>query len=437
MTSLILFNGEDIVLHFQKGISDFIIVTFESVNKEGEAESGFFGKKPANKNGYNIIGITSKKPNWYLSSEMETALSLCSNITRDYSIIICFGYSMGAYGSIKYSRSIGATSTLALAPQYSILSSDCPLNDFLSGFSAFAQPGMAITSADIGGRIYIAHDPCEYVDTVHANLIAAQAEHAVHLFPFFGAGHQIIDYVKGSENFQKMMLSLAGKTKTDIVNVVSLIRRRQGSYLSKLFGASCQKHPYLTAKALLSKTFTEIDSVDEIYTNRTMQSALTGALLRQGYLFEASALIISNYLYAREGRYDNAFSDRDIRPSIHWMLTYHDWYLGYSVKNKAFARCDPFCPQGDALPVVIEQSAQTAYLMIDLLGRPTYLAPRSGRIVLIGNRSEEAQFEVVRHHEGTIFLRSPLGVIGARPDGSVYADSPNMMDWEKMLIVSP
>ena len=116
-----IYRSADLLVRDRTGQrSSFCVVTFDSyterrtLDREGFGE-GFFASR-----GVNAIHILSRDNDWYLLPDVETALDAAAKTAASFDSVSAYGSSMGAYAAIRLGRLAGATTAIALSPQFSI-----------------------------------------------------------------------------------------------------------------------------------------------------------------------------------------------------------------------------------------------------------------------------------------------------------------------------
>jgi lysophospholipase L1-like esterase/tetratricopeptide (TPR) repeat protein len=116
-----LYRSADLLVRAQTGQpSPFCIVTFDcytdrrTLDREGFGE-GFFVSRAVN-----AIHVLSRDNDWYLLPDIERALSAAAKAVESFDRVSAYGSSMGAYAAIRLGKLAGATTAIALSPQFSI-----------------------------------------------------------------------------------------------------------------------------------------------------------------------------------------------------------------------------------------------------------------------------------------------------------------------------
>lgn len=158
---------------YQEGRGDAVIVSFAPRQDRASIWGGAF----LSRFGVPLIGLVDHQASWFPEADMARILPLLRPILAERKHVVLYGFSMGAYGALKYSAALGAEQVLAFSPQYSIAPAD--VGDFDRRrpglfFRPELHAEMRIRAGDLGGRMLVFRDPQFHEDVRHAALIAAQ-----------------------------------------------------------------------------------------------------------------------------------------------------------------------------------------------------------------------------------------------------------------------
>ena len=116
-----MYRSHDLLVIARTGYeTSFCVVTFDSftdrrtLDREGFGE-GFFASR-----GVNAIHVLSRDNDWYLLPDIELALDAAAKATASFDRVLAYGSSMGAYAAIRLGGLAGASTAIALSPQFSI-----------------------------------------------------------------------------------------------------------------------------------------------------------------------------------------------------------------------------------------------------------------------------------------------------------------------------
>jgi tetratricopeptide (TPR) repeat protein len=194
-----IYEDEYLELFHAEGESDFIVLTFNNMTYLANGKK-FWAQNPLTALNISCIGLVSKKPDWMpvISQECER---LIGAITQKYSKTIGYGFSMGAYSAIKYSRKLLIDDIIAISPQISIKPDD--VGDFDNRYSQHYNPKqhdcMRIISNDLYGSINVIYDPNFVKDTKHAEAIARLSDDKIKLIATRNINHKGIEMFLGKQ----------------------------------------------------------------------------------------------------------------------------------------------------------------------------------------------------------------------------------------------
>jgi hypothetical protein len=168
-----LYRSTELVVRAQTGHSSpFCVVTFQSYTDRRTLDREGFGERFFASRGVNAIHVLSRDNDWYLSPDIERALAAAAKAVAPFDRISAYGSSMGAYAAIRLGRLVGATTAIALSPQFSIDPRLVPFEDRWKLDARrldyeierrLAQKGFVETA-------YVFYDPADRRDARHVEL---------------------------------------------------------------------------------------------------------------------------------------------------------------------------------------------------------------------------------------------------------------------------
>lgn len=116
----LLDNGQTVIRHLRNPgrKSDTLVVTFAEMLMNDPSQPGF-GEQFLLKAGYDLVIVQKRSENWYQDLKVEDFSSAVSGIAAEYSDVVCYGISMGAFAALYFGGAVNA-SILALSPLCSI-----------------------------------------------------------------------------------------------------------------------------------------------------------------------------------------------------------------------------------------------------------------------------------------------------------------------------
>ena len=216
----VIFRDREIVVVHQPGSSAHSLVTFSDLTFRPDG-TAFWGEEVATKLGLDTIGIVAKRENWFPRASMEAAAPAIRQALKPRAVT--YGYSMGAHGALKHAALLGATSTIAVAPQASIAPSDVPWDE---RFHRYHRPAMhrdmQVGPADFAPFTAVIADPYHALDWRNAGLAAAAGP--IHLLRAPLSGHAAIWLLAATDTLEAMLAAaLAG----DAAAMRAVLRQRR------------------------------------------------------------------------------------------------------------------------------------------------------------------------------------------------------------------
>lgn len=224
-TRLVLFDAK----------SDFTLVTFSAMRPIRQ-KNRFWGDTLARKAGIRTLAFVAESAHWYSENAMHDLIEPARALIADHRAVT-YGFSMGAYGALKYSAALGVDTALAFSPQISINPNDTDDPRFTARFSAADHGNMRIAGDDLTGKCIVVADKLVKWDDQSAREIAALAPDRVRYLPVVHAGHASVSLMLDS-TLAPAVLSATNQSLDDIIaHITPLLmpRKKQVStYYSSL-----------------------------------------------------------------------------------------------------------------------------------------------------------------------------------------------------------
>lgn len=198
----LIFENEHLGVYFSPGIKPYCM--FVMGHMLYRTRSQYWAQVPIEKLGIPTVGIVAKKAHWYPQTTMLECLPLIAERLRPYERRVGYGFSMGAYGLVRYGQAVGLTDLLAFSPQLSIDPRLVGSVDqrYVQYFDKTMNRGERAASIS-GIRTALVYDPLMLIDTWHAQQIdrECRAQH-IHVK---GVGHQTIDAMVATERLDMLL----------------------------------------------------------------------------------------------------------------------------------------------------------------------------------------------------------------------------------------
>ncbi len=125
-----LYRSADLLVRARIGFdSPYCLVTFGSYTDNRTLDRDGFGEAFFVSRSVNAIHVLSLDNDWYLLPDVERALDAASSAAKSFDRVSTYGSSMGAYAAIRLGRLAGATTAIALSPQFSLDSRVVPFEN--------------------------------------------------------------------------------------------------------------------------------------------------------------------------------------------------------------------------------------------------------------------------------------------------------------------
>ncbi|NHN88538.1 hypothetical protein [Acetobacter conturbans] len=446
---MVIFEGQELVLHHVTGDSDYLLVTFEGAWKTHIATTSFLGATPIKKNRINAIGVTAKVDHWYISPETEIILDKINQIARNYKTIILIGLSMGGHAAISFSKQLNATAVFAAAPKWSLDPDECDIpGEYVERNFRSGMERMGLRQSQVQGEIFVAYDPAETVDYYHAHKIADAIE-AIHLVPTFHTGHLIFDHICGSENFRSLLEVLRSpQGVTELPGTVSKIRRQHPTNIKQRLRKATSSHPCLCKDLYERCLQDEGPSLKTIDNDRELSNRILAALCWHGYMQEASDYLRTVTYFRVTGSFPvPASRSSQIRANVEKILTYHGNLLAYDAENHHFTCQNSFLADNSAIPVLRDPGSERNVLCISLHGQIFYIRETEDGLLLTSEMQDRdilalTIFDPAQTHDKFLYshhpgycIRTREGYLCSSPDYTVSLDSPNSLEWESYTCI--
>ena len=184
-----LFRSHDLLVRrVRAGGGNICFVTFGSYTNEARLDRQGFAEDFLRDEGIDAIHVLNLGNHWYQYPEMPAALAAIGAATALYARVFTYGSSMGGYAALRFARTLGADTAIAISPQYTLDPRVVPFEDrwqadlahIVFDEAPYAPPH----------RQVIFHDPRMTTDDAHFRLFAAAKTETVAVgVPY--AGHPV------------------------------------------------------------------------------------------------------------------------------------------------------------------------------------------------------------------------------------------------------
>ena len=217
----LLIEDDFVEVFSREGSSPFTLVTFSSFGAFADGAS-YWAQSVAEKLDLSCIGIMSKAETWF--PEMSVGGCLPEILPLLRGPVLIYGFSMGAYAAIKYSRRLKADTVIAFSPQATISEEDLPENSYARYFRPELHDRMLVKREDLGGVIYLFYDRLFREDRAHVALLPPSD--LVRFIPVDSLRHNTNSVVIGSTVISELFRCCLARDETRISALVGSAKRR-------------------------------------------------------------------------------------------------------------------------------------------------------------------------------------------------------------------
>lgn len=304
---MIIFEGEELLLHYSEGNSDYILITFASADQTENAHSHYFLKPIVEKYHLSCLGITTKFDNYYQHSDIYHIIALCNKFSQSYNKIIIVGLSMAAYAALKFSAALHADIVFAMGARYTLDAEVAMVSGIMQRtvdrLDPYSIAETTIQPDEVSGKLYIAHDTYQgivgynAIDHEHISKIIENLPNTV-LVPVLFAHHLVINSLKGSEEFKSILDVLVTEKASAVIKQVSIIRRHHVHNLYSKIVLLRDRYPLLIYKLLISKSLSQVKNNHILFDHHENNIWLIYTLCVRGYHQQSRNLLRICFLRA-------------------------------------------------------------------------------------------------------------------------------------------
>jgi hypothetical protein len=246
---MLIHSGEGFDVFRHDGASPYLLVTFNEVGRLGDGV-WYWGQPIVEAHNISTIGIASRLRDWFRNPGIDRFLAEHPDLFRNFpGDVVAVGYSMGAYGAIKYSRAINASTVVAICPQYTMDAAG--MGDTRAPhkfFDPVLHRNMEPRPEEMSGRIYVLHDPHYNNDLVHVRALAATGHQSVIPVAVPFADHEVQLLFTEGRALVELIEACRSGDKARIGAFIRATRKRWPLRASKAALATAGKRPVVAAR---------------------------------------------------------------------------------------------------------------------------------------------------------------------------------------------
>jgi hypothetical protein len=171
------FATENLIVREVRGfLPDRLVITFAPYSDAVRVDEPAFGEEFLRSRGIDAVHVIARGNHWYQYREMPEAAAFVAGIASGYQRVLAFGSSMGGYAAIRFGGACGASTALALSPQFSIDPAVVPFERrWLREVPAIDFTLERSWRVAFAARSYIVFDPLTH-DRRHARLFRGRTQ---------------------------------------------------------------------------------------------------------------------------------------------------------------------------------------------------------------------------------------------------------------------
>ncbi|SEQ62376.1 hypothetical protein SAMN05428995_105337 [Loktanella sp. DSM 29012] len=252
MTVTRLFSGTHLRADLmQTGAAD-LIVTFDW---RVIGRRGFTDMTPNQRfldAGYDQLMIATSANDWFINRDTTALERALDGVSAQYDAVLGIGFSMGGYGAVRFSRTLGIQRIVAVSPQVSISHAHAPFEwryrEEAAGFDPALGDLTQRADPDLTGHLLL--DPLNGADLAHGRALQVHCP-GLRLVRLTGAGHPasgLLRAVKRAGRIPGLLLDPEDGLRP-LLQDHRTARRGQPDYWARLAAALDVRRPALAAKA--------------------------------------------------------------------------------------------------------------------------------------------------------------------------------------------
>lgn len=254
----IVYVDDQVEVLFRPADSSLLMVTFNHATYLRTGQS-FWGAKLVEQMRCGALGIVTKSVNWFPADSMRAAVAAAESCVAGFSEILTLGFSMGAYGALKYGRLFGAHLSVAFSPQSPNVRAAMP--NSLEARTPEAYRGLDVGPADVCPRPYVFYDPLVVADRSSMQLMTDAGTRLI-LGRTYGTGHANVELLK--KDYRALIDACRADDRAQISSLWSKARRINPRRAENLARATLRRRPALAAEiyARHAAGFSSVDAAD-------------------------------------------------------------------------------------------------------------------------------------------------------------------------------
>jgi hypothetical protein len=181
----VVYQDDDMEVIFRPSASPVLLATFNPAGFQADG-TRFWGARQLSEFDYGALGFMSRRVNWFPAASMRAAAIATRSLRDRFASIASLGFSLGAYGALKYGRLLGARVSIAFSPHSPTLRAAEPGTFESEAPELYA--GLDVARDDLAPRAFLLVDPLQPLDRASARMLLDLDAGCV-LIPTYASGH--------------------------------------------------------------------------------------------------------------------------------------------------------------------------------------------------------------------------------------------------------
>lgn len=428
----IVYEDENIVVIYKDGKSDFLFITFgDSVSLASGLD--MYAESVVTKLSYASLSIMPKARNWYPYDSMQKAINCCRDVLGKFQVRLSYSGSMGAYAAIKYSKDLKTTHTIACCPQWSIAPKDCiGIKNKYEKYFHESMADMSIKSGDVSGDIYVIYDPKHKVDNFHFSKIR-QNSHKIYAVKMPFIRHHVTTVIAGTNNIRMMVEAVLDRDSLLLNRIVTKIRRASALRKDNVLRTGSQRHPVITAKAIISSQLNTEGAID------AMSSIVNTLLITKQFGVLRSLVGHMKEIHSGSSEFEKMYSSLNklIKNDVRSIKSFHGDRLMYDPLSSSIRQakvCDETIGIGIYSPLFLMNIDGEDALVVERNDGYSPVICCGSAFVPVAessiNESKGMMIRAIPAYDGRVSFYSNGLYLSANKSGQVHLKCDYVKDWE-------
>jgi hypothetical protein len=426
MQAEIIYDDDDIRVIFFQGASPYALITFGDLLTAPDGAK-FFAEAPVRKLNLTCVSFLVKNANWYAPASVTAAMPAVNARIGHYRERIIYGASMGGYGCIRHSAELGATTVIALCPQWSVDPAQTEGRNpgWPSLFSERLR-GHGTLPEQISGDVYIFADQLDVVDRFQTELLL-RIRPTAKVINVPMVEHHVTPVFAGTKNLESLIaLCRAGDT-VGLTKLSRAVRKDSQRRITAVIEKGIDQLPRTVYNIMAARPQT-------LFTLVKIGAAhLPRAIAHFRRINNSAAAIAYITAYRHE-----LLDPRDIimASATHAQLsgqaarivTCHNTYPAYDLGQRLVTHT---AEANDFLaPIKLRLDGMSLALTTTVAGMDITLYLNEAGELTDTQTKTEARFDIKPYANNTISLSNNNNYLSAEPHGRLLCNRPSPGHWE-------